>query len=92
MYDMKHVGKYNVDFAGETYDEGVPYDTVIIEEFDRYNKPTGIKKTFYFRRNRTTTEQYIMPDLSTEEKISQWMGFKSHTKFQIFNRRIIEEI
>lgn len=44
MYDMKHVGKYNVDFAGETYDEGVPYDTVIIEEFDRYNKPTGIKK------------------------------------------------
>lgn len=92
MYDMKHVGKYNVDFAGETYDEGVPYDTVIIEEFDRYNKPTGIKKTFYFRRNRTTTEQYIMPDLSTEEKISQWMGFKSRTKFQIFNRRIIEEI
>ena len=92
MYDMKHVGKYNVDFAGETYDEGVPYDTVIIEEFDRYNKPTGIKKTFYFRRNRTTTEQYIMPDLSTEEKISQWMGFKSHIKFQIFNRRIIEEI
>lgn len=92
MYDMRHIGKYNVDFAGETYDEGIPYDTVIIEEFDRLNKPTGIKKTFYFRRNKTTTEQYIMPDLSTEEKISQCMGFKSHTKFQIFNRRIIEEI
>lgn len=47
MYDMKHVGKYNVDFAGETYDEGVPYDTVIIEEFDRYNKPTGIKNVLF---------------------------------------------
>lgn len=92
MYDMKHVGKYNVDFAGETYDEGVPYDTVIIEEFDRLNKPTGIKKTFYFRRNRTAAEQYIMPDLSTEEKVDYWMEYPSYSKFQMYKTIIIERI
>lgn len=92
MYDMKHVGKYNVDFAGETYDEGIPYDTVIIEEFDRLNKPTGIKKVFYFRRNRTAAERYVMPDLSTEEKVDEWMGFKNYTKFQIFNCRVVERV
>ena len=92
MYDMKHVGKYNVDFAGETYDEGIPYDTVIIEEFARLNKPTGIKKVFYFRRNRTAAERYVMPDLSTEEKVDYWMVYPNHSKFRLSTRVIIERV
>ena len=92
MYDMTHIGKYNVDFAGETYDEGIPYDTVIIEEFDRLNKPTGIKKVFYFRRNRTAAEKYIMPDLSTEEKVDYWMEYPSYSKFQMYKTIITERI
>ena len=92
MCGVMQIGKYNVEYAGLSYDNGIPYSMVIIHTFDKNDKPTGQKQVLYFRRNRTMAENYIMPDLSTEEKISQWMGFKSHTKFQIFNRRIIEEI
>lgn len=92
MYDMKHIGKYNVDYAGLSYDGGIPYQLVIIEEFDEHNKPTGNKKSLYFRCNRTVTEKYVMPDLSTEKKVGEWMGFKNYTKFQIFNCRMAEEV
>lgn len=92
MYNMKHIGKYNVDYAGLSYyDGGIPYQLVIIEEFDEHNKPTGNKRSLYFRCNRTTTEKYVMPDLNTEKKVDEWMGFKDYTKFQIFNCRMAEE-
>lgn len=92
MCRVMQIGKYNVDYAGLAYDNGIPYSMVIIHTFDKDDMPTGQKQVLYFRRNRTMTENYIMPDLSTEEKISQWMGFKSCTKFQIFNYRIIETV
>lgn len=92
MYDMRHIGKYNVDYAGLSYDEGIPYQLVIIEEFNKLNKPTGNKKSLYFRCNRTAAEKYVMPDLGTEEKVDEWMGFKNYTKFQIFNCRVVERV
>ena len=92
MYDMKHVGKYNVDYAGLSYDEGVPYQLVIIEEFNKLNKPTGNKKSLHFRCNRTAAEKYVMPDLSTEEKVDYWMVYPNHSKFRLSTRVIIERV
>lgn len=92
MCRVMHIGKYNVEYAGLSYDNGIPYSMVIIHTFDKNDKPTEQKQVLYFRRNRTMTENYIMPDLSTEEKISGWMGFKSNTKFQIFNCRVVERV
>ena len=92
MYDMRHIGKYNVDYAGLSYDEGIPYQLVIIEEFDEHNKPTGNIKSLYFRCNRTAAEKYVMPDLSTEEKVDYWMKYPNHSKFRLSNKTIIEKI
>ena len=92
MYGIKQVGKYNVYYAGLSYDKDIPYNMVIIEAFDRNDKPNGNRKTFYFRRNRTMTERYIMPDLNTEEALDKWMIYPNHSKFQLYRKTVIERI
>ena len=92
MYGIKQIGKYNVDYAGLSYDGKTPYHMVIIEEFDQNDKPTGNRKTFYFRGNRTMAERYIMPDLSTEEAIDEWMRYPSYSKFKLYRKTVIEKV
>lgn len=92
MYGIKQIGKYNVDYEGLSYEGNIPYHMVIIEEFDQDDKPIGNRKTFYFRRNRTTTERYIMPNLSTEEAIDKWMLYPNYSKFQLYRKTVIERI
>lgn len=92
MCGVKQIGKYNVDYAGFVYDNNISYHMVIVDEFDENDKPTGVRKTFYFRSNSDTTEEYIMPDLSTEEKVDYWMEYPNHSKFQIYKTVIIERV
>lgn len=85
---VKQIGKYNVDFAGLVYDEGIPYQMVSIFEFDG-NKPVNEgrpKKTLYFRQDKGD----ILPDLRTEEDVEKLLRYRNHEKIHIYNNRVVE--
>lgn len=89
MHKVKEVGKYNVDYEGLSYDGKIPYEMVIIEEFDGNTPVEGSRKTLYFR----TDEKYIVPQLNTESKIEVWMKkYKNNSKIQVHKDKIIEKV
>lgn len=92
MYKVQEIGKYNVDFVGVSYDGDIPYQMVIIEEFDDDTPIKGSKKTLYFRQNIGTETKYIMPDMRTETEIEKWLQYRNNTKLQIYNKLVIEEV
>lgn len=58
---IKDVGKYNISFEGEKYDndKNIPYEMVIIEAFDGDDKSIrGSKKVLYFRKNTKNEKKY----------------------------------
>ena len=54
------IGKFNVDYAGKSYDGEQEYQMVIITEFDTSNKEVE-RKVFYFKGR--------VPDLRIEAQI-----------------------
>ena len=76
----RQVGKYNVNYCGLSYDGDTPYELVIIEEFDGEKYVKGSKKELYFRRNKRTEREYILPDMRTEKEVEKWLQYKNHTK------------
>lgn len=77
------VGKYNVSYCGASYDGDVPYEMVIIEEFNGDIPVKGSKKTLYFRRNKGTDRTYILPDMRTEKEVEKWMQYKNYTRIGV---------
>lgn len=92
MYGIKEVGKYNVDYEGISYDGKIPYEMIIIEEFDGNIPVKGSRKTLYFRQNIGTERKYIMPEMKTETDIEFWLQYRNNTKLQILNKIVVEEI
>lgn len=94
MYGIQRIGKYNVDYAGSIYDKNIPYHMVIIEEFDRDDKPTGKRKTFYFRENRANRKtecKYLCPQFSTESEITNLMSYPEYSRFRIYKQVVFEK-
>lgn len=79
MYGIKEVGKYNVDSAGLVYYGKIPYEMVIIEEFNSDDIPTGRRKILYFRNDK----EYKIPGFSTEKEIDKWFLRKNYSKIAI---------
>lgn len=94
MYGMKEVGKYNVDYEGLSYDyDGqIPYEMIIIEEFEGNTPIAGSRKTLYFRQNTGTERKYIMPKMRTEQDVEFWLQYRNCSKIQIYNKLVIEEV
>lgn len=59
---VKEIGRFNVDYAGLIYDGRIPYNMIIISEFDDADKFLG-KKTFYFYGE--------VLDFETEEEVEE---------------------
>lgn len=91
MSEIKEIGKYNVNFCGLSYDGNIPYEMVIIEEFNGNVPVKGNKKTLYFRQNIGTKRKYIMPMINTETEVKQWLQYRNYSKIQIYNKLVIEE-
>lgn len=70
---VKEIGKYNIDFARLSYDGKIPYEMVIIEEFNGNEPVKGSKKTLYFRQNIGTERKYIMPEFKNEAAVEMWL-------------------
>lgn len=49
MCRVMQIGKYNVEYAGLSYDNEIPYSMVIIHTFDKDDMPTGQKQVLYFQ-------------------------------------------
>lgn len=92
MYEIKEVGKYNIDFEGLSYDGNIPYEMVIIEEFNGNAPVEGSKKTLYFRQNIGTERKYIMPQFKNEEEVEMWLQYRNNAKIQVYNKIVTEEI
>lgn len=88
MYGMKEIGKYNVDYEGLSYDGKIPYQMVIIAEFDGDKELS--RKRFYFRDNIGLNRFYIMPPLGTEEQIEDILQYPDNSKIRVYNQMVIE--
>lgn len=74
---VEYIGKYNVDYAGLSYDRNTPYELVIISEFDKDKEIR--RKTYYFQHDKS----YIKPKLKTEADIEKVMKFKQYSKIAV---------
>lgn len=92
MLGIKEVGKYNIDFEGRSYDGNIPYEMVIIEEFNGNTPVKGSRKTLYFRQNTKIEDTYIIPKFNTEEEIKKWLQYRNNAKIQIYNKIVVEEV
>lgn len=92
MYGVKEIGKYNVDFEGLSYDKNIPYEMVIIEEFNGDIPIQGSKKVLYFRQNSLGERKYLMPEFTDEKSVEVWLKYHNYAKIQIYNKTIAEEI
>lgn len=92
MYGIKEIGKYNVDFEGLSYDGNIPYQMVIIEEFNGNTPVEGGKKILYFRQNIGTERKYIMPEFKNEKAVEMWLQYQNNTKIQMYNKIVVEEV
>lgn len=72
MYELKVVGKYNVDYAGFTYDGRFSYQMVIVSKFEGAREVS--RKTLYFR------DGMCMPPLTTEEQIEKILQYPNNAK------------
>ena len=88
MYGMKEIGKYNVDYEGLSYDGKIPYQMVIIAEFDGDKELS--RKRFYFRDNIGLNRFYIMSPLGTEEQIEDILQYPDNSKIRVYNQMVIE--
>ncbi len=89
---VKEVGKYNIDFVGLSYDGNIPYEMIIIEEFNGNVPVVGSRKILYFRQNLDFKMKYIIPDFKDETEVEMWLQYRNNAKIQIYNKIIIEEI
>lgn len=92
MYGIKEIGKYNIDFAGISYDKNILYEMVIIEEFNGDIPIQGSKKVLYFRQNSSGERKYLMPEFTDEKSVGIWLKYRNHAKIQICNKTIAKEI
>lgn len=92
MYGIKKIGKYNVDFEGLEYDGKIPYEMVIIEEFNENTPVKGSKKTLYFRQNIGIERRYIIPEFTNEKSVEIWLQYRNNAKIQIYNKIVVEEV
>ena len=76
------IGKYNVDFAGLIYNGNIPYDMVIISEFDGNTELK--RKTFYFRANMEREYTYAKPLFRTEADIERYFKSRNNARFCVF--------
>lgn len=89
MYGMKEIGKYNVDYEGSIYDGEIPYQVVIISEFDGDRELS--RKRLYFRDNIGVNRFYIMPPLGTEDQIEEILQYPNNSKIRVHNQMVIEK-
>ncbi len=80
---VKEIGRFNVDYAGLIYDGRIPYNMIIISEFDDADKFLG-NKTFYFYGE--------VPDFETEEEVEEVYSFLRYTKLQAERRLVVRKI
>lgn len=90
MYGIKEVGKYNIDYEGLSYDGNIPYNMVIIEEFDGNTPVKGSRKTLYFRENQGIERIYILPGMRTEEQIEQFLRYPNNAKLKVYMKPVVE--
>lgn len=88
MYGVKEIGRYNVDYAGSIYKGKIPYQMVIISEFDGDKELS--RKRLYFRDNIGVDRFYIMPLLGTEEQIEEILQYPNNSKIRVYNQMVIE--
>lgn len=88
MYRVKEIGKYNVDYEGLSYDGKIPYQMVIISEFDGDKELS--RKRLYFRDNIGANRFYIMPPLRTEEQIEKILQYPNNSRIIAYNQMVIE--
>lgn len=90
MYGIRKTGKYNVDYEGVFYDGKIPYQMVIIEEFNGNAPIEGSRKTLYFRDNKKTEKKYIIPEIRTEAEVEQFLNYPNNAKIKIQKEYKIE--
>lgn len=88
MYGVRMVGKYNVDYEGRCYDRNIPYEMVIIEEFNGNLPVKGRCVTLYFRCDG----KYIVPDMKTEAEVEEWLHYRNHDKIKAYKKIAVEEV
>lgn len=73
---VQQIGKYNVSYEGKSWNGSVPYEMIIIQEFNG-NKPVGNHKCFYIRTKNLLTP----PFFKTEQEVEELMKFPEYTRF-----------
>lgn len=87
MYAVQKVGKYDVDFEGYQYENGVPFRMVVILEYDKNDKEIG-KKAYYF----CATKEYIIPKLDSEKEVDEVFSYPDNTKFRCERKTIFHVV
>lgn len=90
MYGIKEVGKYNIDYEGFVYDGKIPYQMVIIEEFDGNTPVKGSRKTLYFRDNEKMERKYIVPEIKTEAEVEKFLHYPNNAKIKAYKKLVVE--
>lgn len=80
---IKEIGRFNVVYAGLIYDGEIPYNMIIIEEFDDMDQVLG-KKTYYFIGD--------LPEFEFEEEVEEVYSFPRYTKLQAERRLVVRKI
>ena len=68
---VEQIGKYNVNYAGYSFDGSTEYALLIISEFDANDKEVD-RRTLYIAGDA--------PKLKTEEQIAIFMQYPNYTK------------
>ena len=92
MIGIKEIGKYNIDFAGLIYDGIIPYELIIIEEFDGNIPIQGSRKSFYIRKNIGNENKYIYPNLRCERDVENILQYPNNSRLAIYNKIIVERV
>lgn len=89
MYGTKEIGKYNVDYAGLSYDGKSPYQMVIISIFEGDKEVA--RKVLYFRDNIGIDRTYIVPQMKTEKQVEDILHYPNNARISVYNQMVIKK-
>lgn len=78
-FETKMISNYGVFFKGFSYDEDVPYQNIMIIQYDENDYTEKKRKTLYFRIKDENNTICVVPDFNTKEEIEMYF-----TKYPCF--------
>lgn len=82
-FDTKQISSFNVSYVGQSFSNGIPYQVIILQEFDTNDKPIGDAKTLYVKQTHNNKSIISLPEIDSVDIIKKLMKFPNHSRLEI---------